>query len=90
MSESRYGKTVLIDEVTKATGLTRKQVEQVVNVTLATIQGHVQNGQQVTLTGFGSFKLSQRSARKGINPQTRQPSRSRRARRPTGRPPARS
>ena len=73
MSESKYGKTALIDEVTTTTGLTRKQVEQVVNATLATIQHKVQTGQQVTLTGFGSFKLSQRSARNGINPQTRQP-----------------
>jgi DNA-binding protein HU-beta len=73
MSESKYGKTALIDDVTKTTGLTRKQVEQVVNATLATIQQKVQAGQAVTLTGFGSFKLSQRSARNGINPQTRQP-----------------
>ena len=73
MSESKYGKTALIDDVTKTTDLTRKQVEQVVNATLTTIQQRVQNGQSVTITGFGSFKLSQRSARKGTNPQTRQP-----------------
>jgi DNA-binding protein HU-beta len=73
MSDTRYGKTALIDDVTKATGLTRKQVEQVVNATLATIQRQVQSGQNVTLTGFGSFKLSQRSARRGTNPQTKQP-----------------
>jgi nucleoid DNA-binding protein len=73
MSDSRYGKTALIAEVAKATGLTQTQVAQVVNATLATIQHHVQSGQQVTLTNFGSFKLSQRSARNGINPQTRAP-----------------
>ena len=73
MSESRYGKTALIGDVTKTTGLTRKQVEQVVNATLATIQQKVQAGQSVTITGFGSFRLSQRSARRGTNPQTKQP-----------------
>jgi DNA-binding protein HU-beta len=73
MNDSRYGKTALIAEVAKATGLTQAQVAQVVNATLATIQHHVQNGQQVTLVGFGSFRLSQRSARNGINPQTREP-----------------
>jgi DNA-binding protein HU-beta len=70
---SKYGKTAMIAEVAKATGLTQTQVAQVVNATLATIQQRVQNGQQVTLTGFGSFKLSQRSVRGGINPQTREP-----------------
>lgn len=73
MSDSKYGKTALIAEVAKATGLTQTQVAQVINAMLATIQQKVGAGQAVTITGFGSFRLSQRSARNGINPQTRQP-----------------
>ena len=73
MSNSRYGKTALIDEVaSNLTGVTRTQVEQVINATLATIQQHLQAGQAVTITGFGTFQTSQRSARMGTNPQTRQ------------------
>jgi DNA-binding protein HU-beta len=73
MSEIKYGKTALIDDVTTATGMRRKAVAQVVNATLATIQQRLQDGQPVTLTGFGSFKLSQRQPRNGVNPHTRLP-----------------
>jgi len=73
MSETTYGKTALIAEVATSTGLTQKQVAQVINAALDTIQQKIQAGQAVTLTGFGSFKLSQRSARNGINPHTRLP-----------------
>jgi DNA-binding protein HU-beta len=71
--QHKDGKTALIAEVASATGLTQKQVVQVINARLSTIQQKLQNGQSVTLTGFGSFKVSQRSARNGINPQTHQP-----------------
>jgi nucleoid DNA-binding protein len=68
MSDTKYGKIALINDVVSATGLTRKQVDKVGNATLATIQQKVQKGQAVTLVGFGSFKVSQRQARSGINP----------------------
>ena len=73
MSESKYGKTALIAEVASTTGLTQKQVAQVINATLSTIQQKVQNGQSVTLIGFGSFRATQRAARNGVNPQTKKP-----------------
>jgi len=72
-SESKYGKTALINEVASTTGLTQKQVALAINATLATIQRKVQNGESVTLTGFGTFRATQRSARTGVNPQTKKP-----------------
>jgi len=73
MSDTKYGKLALIGDVIGTTGLTRAQVTAVVNATLDTIQRQVQAGQSVTLPGFGTFRTSERLARKGINPQTRQP-----------------
>jgi nucleoid DNA-binding protein len=74
MSDTKYGKTALIDDVTAATqGLTRKQVETVVNATLATIQQKLQTGQAVTLTGFGTFRTSERAARRGKDIRSGQP-----------------
>ncbi len=73
MNDGKYGKTALIDDVTANTqGLTRKQVETIVNATLETIQKKLQLGQSVTITGFGTFQTSQRQARMGTNPQTKQ------------------
>ena len=72
MSDERYGKTRLIDDVMTTTGLTRTQVEQVVNATLHTIRDRLKQGQTVTLTGFGAFSIKQRAARSGMNPQTKQ------------------
>lgn len=73
MSDTKYGKTALIDDVTATTtGLTRRQVEQVVNATLDTIATRLRQGQGVTLTGFGTFSTRERPARSGVNPQTRQ------------------
>jgi DNA-binding protein HU-beta len=34
------------------------------------ITGAVQKGEEVSLFGFGTFKVAERAARKGRNPQT--------------------
>jgi DNA-binding protein HU-beta len=70
---SGYGKTSLIDEVTAQTqGYSRRQVAEIVDTTLKTIKQKVAGGQNVTLTGFGTFRRSQRAARMGTNIRTRE------------------
>ncbi|MFL5806675.1 MAG: HU family DNA-binding protein [Roseiflexaceae bacterium] len=70
---SGYGKTSLIDEVTAQTqGYSRRQVAEIVDTTLKTIKQKVASGQNVTLTGFGTFRRSQRAARMGTNIRTRE------------------
>jgi DNA-binding protein HU-beta len=73
MTDSTYGKTKLIDDVTATTGLSRKQVEQVINATLDAIQTRLQGGQGVTLTGFGTFSMKERAERTVRNIRTGQP-----------------
>ncbi len=68
-----YGKTALIDDVTVRTqGVTRRQVSEIVEATLTAIREQVQSGQNVTLTGFGTFRRTERAARTGTNIRTRE------------------
>jgi len=70
---SGYGKTSLVDDVTAHTqGFSRRQVAEIVEAALDTIKQKVAGGQNVTLTGFGTFRRSQRAARMGTNIRTRE------------------
>jgi DNA-binding protein HU-beta len=62
-------KTDLINEVAKVVS-TKKDAQAAVDCILSTIQNSLKNKETVQISGFGSFKVSDRSARKGRNPQT--------------------
>lgn len=67
----RYGKTLLIEAVVARTsGLTTRQVGQVLDATLAIISERLASGGEVTLTGFGTFRPSRRGARTGRHIRT--------------------
>ena len=67
-------KTEFTDRVADRTGMTKSQVSQVIDAIFNTDDGVIadtlKQGDNVSITGFGSFKSSQRAARKGRNPQT--------------------
>ena len=63
-------KSDLIAEVAKKTGETKASVGRVIDAVLETIKGALKKGQNVTLIGFGTFKVTKRAARDGVNPQT--------------------
>jgi DNA-binding protein HU-beta len=64
-------KPELVEAVMKAAGLsTKTQSEAVVDAVFDTITKSLSRGEEVALTGFGTFKVSKRSARAGINPRT--------------------
>jgi DNA-binding protein HU-beta len=63
-------KTDLISEVADRTGMTKKDVEKVVNAFFSTIENTLKSGDKVQLIGFGTFEVRDRQARKGRNPQT--------------------
>jgi integration host factor subunit alpha len=50
--------------------LSAAQAEDLVQQTLTTIGNCLGNGESVKLTGFGTFEVRQRGARKGRNPKT--------------------
>ena len=62
-------KTDLVNEVAKVVG-TKKEAKAAVDCVFSTITKVLKKKDTVTLIGFGTFKVAQRKARKGRNPQT--------------------
>ncbi len=62
-------KADLIEEVAKVT-CSKKEAVLALDAILAAIQKTLKKGNDVTLVGFGTFKISKRKARVGRNPQT--------------------
>ena len=65
-------KTDFIARVAEQTGTSKKVARQVIEAALDTIALSLANDEKVVLTGFGTFELRTRQARRGVNPQTRQ------------------
>ena len=63
-------RTELIGRVSESSGLSRRDAEAAIEHTLYEITSAVRGGQAVRITGFGTFKLRERAARTGRNPQT--------------------
>ncbi|GAC1388531.1 MAG: hypothetical protein NVSMB49_00930 [Ktedonobacteraceae bacterium] len=66
------GRQELIKRVATHSQLTQKQAAQALETTLDVIQESLQAGNEVRLVGFGSFKVRRSTARKGVNPRTRE------------------
>lgn len=55
----------------KAAGLeTKVEAEKVVDAVFDTIVKTMSRGEEVALTGFGTFRVTKRAARQGRNPKT--------------------
>jgi len=65
-------KTDFIARVAEQTGTSKKVARQVIEAALDTIAQSLAKDEKVVLTGFGTFELRTRQARRGVNPQTRQ------------------
>ncbi len=64
------GKQDLIARVAQRAGIPNKQAEKVVNSFIDTITESMEKGEEVRITGFGTFKVVQRAPRKGRHPRT--------------------
>jgi integration host factor subunit beta len=63
-------KAELVEEVSKASELTKKHSEVIVNTVFHSIIDALKQGEKIELRGFGSFRIRQRGSRKGRNPKT--------------------
>jgi DNA-binding protein HU-beta len=63
-------KSELIDKVAASSELNKASAERAVEAILDHIMNTLKNGQAVTLSGFGTFSVSNRAARTGRNPRT--------------------
>lgn len=63
-------KQELVETLASETQMTKRQVEQVLATFVGIVGRTVKNGEKVSVTGFGTFDLGKRAARRGVNPQT--------------------
>jgi len=61
-----------IKAVAEAAETSNVEASKVINTAIEVITKELQNGGEVNITGFGVFKVSNRAARKGINPKTKE------------------
>ena len=63
-------KTEFAAAVAEKTGLSKKDAEAAVKAFIDVVAEELKAGEKVQLVGFGTFEVSERSARQGRNPQT--------------------
>jgi len=59
----------LITAIASAAGVTKKTANQSLDAVLESITKELKKGKNVTITGFGTFRVSKRAARTGVNPR---------------------
>jgi nucleoid DNA-binding protein len=64
-------KDMLVQAIVAKTDFSKKDVEAAIEAMVDVVTEELRKGNKVTLTGFGTFKVSKRAAREGINPQTK-------------------
>ena len=67
---TNINKEQIIDGIANKTDLSKKDVAAVIESLTDRISEELSKGNKVTFTGFGTFKVSDRAARVGRNPQT--------------------
>ena len=65
-------KSDIIKEVADGTGLTKVEIEAVLEGIILSISESLRRGERVDIRGFGSFIIKQRAARDARNPATRE------------------
>ena len=63
-------KTELIAAVADNAELSKKDAEKALKAFVDVVTSELKRGEKVQLVGFGTFEVSERSAREGRNPQT--------------------
>lgn len=65
-------KTQLIDKIAANSGLTKADSKKALDATLKAVKETLKKGDKLALVGFGTFSVTKRPKRQGINPQTKQ------------------
>ena len=65
-------KSDIIHEVSEITGLTKVEIEAVLEGIIVSISNSLKRGERVDMRGFGGFIVKQRPARDARNPATRE------------------
>jgi len=63
-------KQELVASVAEKAQLTKKDAEKAINAVIDSIKAALNQGDKVSLVGFGTFEVRTRAARSGRNPQS--------------------
>lgn len=66
---TKYKKTDLVEHLSAKLEVTKKQAEDMIETLLVYITDLLKRGDELTLTGFGTFLAKERKGRLGINPK---------------------
>ena len=66
-------KAEMIDQIAQSAEISKSAAERAIDAMVSAIKTSLKKGDAVTLVGFGTFHVTQREARSGHNPATRQP-----------------
>ena len=66
-------KTELISAMAEKAGLTKVDAHKALDAFIEATVENMKKGEKVTIPGFGTFSVTERAARTGINPSTKQP-----------------
>ena len=65
-------KTELINSIADKASCTKKDAASALEATLSAIQGALESGEKVSITGFGTFEVRERGEKTCINPRTKE------------------
>ena len=66
-------KTEFITAVAEKSGLSKADAKKAVDAFVETVSDEMKAGGKIALLCFGSFSVTEKAARKGVNPKTKQP-----------------
>lgn len=59
----------MVNAIAAAAGVTKKAASSALEAVVDIVTGELKKGESVTITGFGTFRVSKRAARTGVNPR---------------------
>lgn len=65
-------KSELIEKIAAGAGLSKVDAKKALDATVEAIKGALVAGEKIQLVGFGTFAVTERPAREGINPATKE------------------
>ena len=65
-------KTELVAAIAEKTALSKKDADSALKAFIEVVGDELGKGEKVQLAGFGTFEVSERAEREGINPRTKE------------------
>jgi integration host factor subunit alpha len=63
-------KTDIVEKVCEGRGISKSEAAEAVDAVFELMKGTLESGDDLKISGFGSFTVRKKSARRGRNPQT--------------------